>query len=125
MLAATIQPSGTGSEIRGEMSVPAQGFYRFGFWFAAIISISVLGVSACDLIVGTHLLRTRHWTELGPGHPANTEQHFATFLLVPLVCIPILLILWPKAKGISKEVREAFEEFLCRLLAAEGASSKA
>ena len=121
VLAGTIQPSGKGSVVRGELEVPAQSFYRFGFGFATIIALIVLGASACDLIFGTHLLYTRSWTELGPGHPANTEQHVATFLLIPLVCIPILLILWPKARGMSNETRQAFVDFLNKLFSATDA----
>ena len=38
-----------------------------------------------DLAFGTHRLLTRPPTELGTGHPATLTQHFAVFLLVPLV----------------------------------------
>ena len=65
-----------------------------------------------DLLFGTHILLTRSPTELGPGHPATREGHFAVFVLVPLVAIPILGMLWPKARGLTKGADQALRESL-------------
>ena len=108
----TIAPSGTGSIISGSIAVPAQGLYRFSVGFVLIISILLVGTSAYVLISGSHRLLTRSRTEIGPGHPATTAQHFSVLVLVPLLAIPIIFWLWPKARSVNREVRQTFATFL-------------
>jgi len=98
--------------IRGSIEVPAQGFYRFLVGFVLIVSILLLGTSAYDLIFGSHHLLTRSRSEIGPGHPAAMAEHFSVFMLVPLVATPIVILLWPKARSATSEVRQTYATFL-------------
>ena len=116
IFSGTIAPSGTGSVIGGQITIPAQGFFRLVLGFVILVELFVLGKSLYDLVVGGHRLLTRSRTELGPGHPATLEQHFAVFLLVPLVVIPMVAILWPKAAAVKPEICQTFEEFLEKFL---------
>jgi hypothetical protein len=119
----TFSPSDSGSVISGQIEAPAQHFYRLAIGFVIFIALLILGTSVYDLAFGTHRLLTRPPTELGTGHPATLTQHFAVFLLVPLVVIPIITILWPKARGVSPEVRQSLAEFAQKLLEAKECGS--
>jgi len=119
-----VSPSDRGSVISGQIEVPAQHFFRFAIGLVTFIALLVLGTSVYDLAFGAHRLLTRSPTELGPGRPATLTQHFAIFLLVPLVVIPIITILWPKARAVSPEVRQSLAEFAQKLLEAKECGSK-
>lgn len=69
--------------MRGQIEVPAQRFYRLVSGFVVLVTMLLVGASAYDLRFGTHLLRTRSRTEVGLGHEASTEEHFAVFFLAP------------------------------------------
>lgn len=111
----TVSQSAKGSVIRGEITVPARVIYRFGLGLALVVSLMMVGASAYDVLFGTHLLRVRSVGELTPGHPANLEQHFGTLLLVPLLAIPMIWFFYPKARGVSSNVRNDLLEFLAQL----------
>lgn len=117
-----ICPCDGGCDISGEMQVPAQGFYRFAFALALFIGTTVLGATIYDLLTGAHLLHTRRYTELGTGHPANLDAHFAVLVTVPLMLTFMLLFWYPRVRRISKEARQAFTETLQGLFDAAGPS---
>ena len=104
-----------GSLISGQIRVPGQNLHRFLVAFACIVTVWGLGNSAWDLLFGTHLLLTRSRTELGPGHPASMEEHLAVFLFLPLVAIPIVTMLWPKARGASNDARQTLKDCLQKM----------
>lgn len=106
---------GGGSVISGRVEVPGQGLYRFVIGFVGTISVYVLAVSVWDLVFGTHLLLTRSRTALGPGHPATIDDHWAVFLVVPLVAIPMVAMLWSKARGASSDARRTLNDCLQKL----------
>ena len=118
VLTGTFSTATAGSIIRGEIHVPGQPIYRFAAAFAASIALLLCGASAYDLVFGTHLLRTRNRWDLGPGHPATPEMHLAVFILVPLVVIPMLALLWPKARPVKAEIRHLFAECAKKLFEA-------
>jgi hypothetical protein len=107
-----VAPCGTGSIISGGIAVPAQGLYRFSVGLVLLISILLVGTSAYDLLFASHHLLTRSRTEIGPGHPATRSQHGRVLVLVPLVAIPIIVLLWPKARSVKSEVRQTLATFL-------------
>jgi PhnB protein len=77
-----------------------------------------MGVSAWDLVFGTHQRRTRTWGELSPGHPAGFEQHIVVFILVPLILGFAFMFFGPKARPVSAEARQTTLNFLCTLFEA-------
>lgn len=81
-----------------------------------LVSVFVVRTSLYDLVFGAHRLLTQSRTELGPGHRATLGRHFAVFLLVPLVVIPMVAILWPKAAAAKPGICLTFEEFLEKFL---------
>ena len=101
-----------GCEISGEMQVPAQGFYRFAVALALLIGTMVVGATIYDLITGAHLLHTRRYTELGPGHPASFDAHVVVLVTVPPMIALIFLLWYPRIGGVSKDVQQAFIETL-------------
>lgn len=107
--------SDTGSVITGQIQVPGQNWYRCLIGFVFVISIAVLASSAWDLAFGTRYLLTRSRHQLGPGHFATPEQHWLVLVLIPLVALPIVAALWPKARGVSKEARQTLSECLGEL----------
>lgn len=107
-----ISTSGAGSVIRGQIDVPGKSLYRCLIGFVCVISIGGLASSVWDLVFGTHILWIRSRTELGPGHPANREEHFAIFVLFPLVTSSIFAMLWPKARGLTKSANQALRDSL-------------
>jgi hypothetical protein len=108
----SVVSDGSGSSITGIITVPGRNFYASVLVFALTVGLLVMGRSAWDLLFGTHRLLTRKATELGPGHPANLEQHLAVFVLVPLVLVAVILVFGPKARGVSIERRQTTLEFL-------------
>jgi hypothetical protein len=84
-----------GSEIRGQIEVPGQTFYRSLTGFVCIVGLWGLLNAAWDLLFRTHLLLTRSRTELQPGHPASVEEHWIVFLCIPIVALPILAVARP------------------------------
>src|SRR5262249_20656391 len=71
-----------------------------------------LRVGSC---VWNDLLRTLSRMELGPGHWASPGEHWLVFILIPLVALPIIAMLWPTARGVSKEVRQTVNDCLEKL----------
>ena len=114
VLTGTVSGSndGSGSVVRGQIDVPRQNLHRSLIGFVCIISVWGLSNAAWDLFFGTHLLLTRTQTELGPGHPASVQQHLAVFLCVPLIALPIVAMLWPKARGVSNDARQTLKDSL-------------
>lgn len=118
VLIGTVSPNTTGSVVHARIKVPAQRFYRIASCLVILVSACVAGGSIYDLVFGTHLLLVRSRTELW-GHPASIEEHFSVFFLLPIVAIPLLAILWPKARPIDAETVQTFREFIKRLFEAE------
>lgn len=113
----TVSASGydRGSIVAGQIEVPGQRRSRFCIAFVSIIGLTGLASSVWDLVFGTHLLRTRPRMELGPGHWASPEEQWLLFILIPLVALPIIAMLWPTARGVSKEVRQTVNDCLEKL----------
>ena len=108
----SVAVDGTGSLITGRIEVPLRAFYRAVVVGSGAIGALLLGTSAWDLIFGTHHLLTRRPTELGPGHPANFEQHIAVFITVPLIVAAVFAIFGEKARRPSAEARQGLVDFL-------------
>jgi len=43
------------------------------------------------------------------------EEHLAVFLFLPLVAIPIVTMLWPKARGASNNARQTLKDCLQKM----------
>lgn len=110
-----ISPSGAGSVIRGQIDVPGKSLYRYLIGFVGVISIGGLTGLVWDLLFGTHILLIRSRAELGPGHPATRQEHFAVFVLLPLVAIPTVAMLWPKARGLTGTADQAIRDSLKKM----------
>jgi len=121
----TLTTTDRGSVIAGRIDVPARRFYAAVVASTAIIGALLLATSAWDLIFGTRHLLTRKATELGPGHPANFEQHIAVFILVPLIVLPVLALFGPKARRPSAEARAAIIDFLHAMFGEASAEASA
>lgn len=125
VFSGTISSADRGSQINGEIQVPMQSFYRFLVRFVAFVCLVVMSTSAYDLAFGTHLLRTRSRYEIGLGHLANTEAHFAVFIFAPAIAAPIIFMLWPRARGLTREGRATLLEFAQELFQTKGCSELA
>lgn len=62
VLTATISPAANGCMVRSRIEVPAQGFYCLVSAFVVLVAMLLVAASTCDLMLGTHLLRTRSRT---------------------------------------------------------------
>jgi hypothetical protein len=113
--AVSAQNSDKGSIVAGQIEAPGQSLCRLCIAFVSAIGMVGLANSACDLMFGRHRLLTRSRTELGPGHWATPEEHWLIFILIPLVALPIIAILWPTARGVSKEARQTLNDCLNKL----------
>jgi hypothetical protein len=100
------------SVIKGRIAVPCRNLYASVVVLALAIGLLVMSTSAWDLVFGTHDLLTRKGTELGPGHPANLEQYFAVFIIVPLLLLTIVIFFGPKARGVTAETHQTTLDFL-------------
>jgi hypothetical protein len=107
--------AGKGAIVAGQIEVPGQRRSRFCTAFVSVVGLAGLASSAWDLAFGTHFLLTRSRMELGPGHWASPEEHWLVFILIPLVAVPIIAVLWPTARGVSKEARQTVSDCLERL----------
>lgn len=110
-----ISPSGAGSVIRGRIDVPGKSLYRCLIGFVGVVTIGGLTGSVWDLLFGTHILWIHRRAELGPGHPATREEHFSVFVLLPLVAIPTIAMLWPKARGVTRSADQAIRDSLKKM----------
>ena len=108
----SVAADGSGSVITGRIEVPLRSFYATVVISIGAVGALLLAASAWDLIFGTRHLLTRRPAELGPGHPANFEQHIVVFVVVPVLVATVFAIFGDKARPASAEARQSLVDFL-------------